>query len=81
MKNAINHDEGFIWEWYNNIDNTGWEYITPSDMDAVIAHGLQPQPRFRRITVLYDSSYTQEEISKYGLNNKPPSRFKAGITN
>jgi len=36
------------WEWYNNIQNTGWEPISPSEMDAIIAHGLKPQPEFRK---------------------------------
>lgn len=38
------------WEWNNNVQNTGWEPITPSDMDAVIAHGLKPDPEFRKVT-------------------------------
>lgn len=38
-----------IWQWYNNVNNTGWELISCSDMDAIIAHGLEPQPRFRRV--------------------------------
>ena len=38
-----------IWQWYNNATNTGWELISCSDMDAIIAHGLQPTPKFRRV--------------------------------
>lgn len=37
------------WEWYNNVENTGWETISTSDMDAIIAHGLKPQPQFRKV--------------------------------
>lgn len=36
------------WEWFNNIDNTGWQHISPSDMDGIIAHGLHPEPQFRK---------------------------------
>ena len=42
-------DDGCKWQWNNNINNTGWEDIAPSDMDAVIAHGLHPQPEFRKL--------------------------------
>jgi hypothetical protein len=41
--------ESQIWQWYNNIQNTGWEIISCSDMDFVIAHGLEPAPQFRRV--------------------------------
>jgi len=36
-------------QWYNNVQNTGWEDISRSNMDAIIAHGLEPQPQFRRL--------------------------------
>jgi len=42
-------DENCKWQWNNNIKNTGWEDITPSDMDAIIAHGLNPSPEFRKL--------------------------------
>ena len=42
-------DLGCKWQWDNNIQNTGWEDITPSDMDAIIAHGLKPSPEFRKV--------------------------------
>ena len=54
VKNTKNNKntKAIIWEWYNNVDNTGWEEIMPSDMDAIIAHGLKPDPRFRKIALL-----------------------------
>jgi len=49
---CYNRKEEIVWEWYNNINNTGWEEISPADMDAIIAHGLNPQPQFRKIIIL-----------------------------
>lgn len=42
-------DIGCKWQWKNNIKNTGWEDISRSDMDAIIAHGLEPEPEFRKL--------------------------------
>lgn len=42
------------WEWFNNVNNTGWESISPSNMDAIIAHGLKPEPQFRKIKKSYN---------------------------
>jgi len=42
-------DSSNTWQWDNNVKNTGWELISPSDMDAIIAHGLNPAPKFRKI--------------------------------
>ena len=36
------------WEYFDNIQTNTWVDITPSEMDAIIAHGLEPQPLFRK---------------------------------
>ncbi len=41
-------DDKVQWEWFNNITTQEWEEITPSDMDAVIAHNLTERPKFRK---------------------------------
>jgi hypothetical protein len=35
------------WEYFIMKSNS-WVDITPSEMDAIIAHGLEPQPLFRK---------------------------------
>lgn len=54
-----NDSDSDRWEWYNNVKNTGWEPITPSDMDAIIAHGLEPQPKFRKVKLFLCSRNIQ----------------------
>lgn len=44
-----NDDKNCKWQWYNNVKNTGWEDISCSDMDGIIAHGLNPPPQFRKL--------------------------------
>ena len=36
------------WEYFDNIQTNSWVSITPSLMDAIIAHSLYPQPKFRK---------------------------------
>ena len=57
--------ESQIWQWYNNIQNTGWEIISCSDMDAIIAHGLEPSPQFRRVKLFLCSRdiYVGDEVT------------------
>jgi hypothetical protein len=56
----------YIWEWFNNVNNTGWENISPSDMDAIIAHGLKPQPEFRkRLKTITNSEGKQELVGTW----------------
>lgn len=45
-------DKNYKWQWNNNIQNRGWEDITPSYMDAIIAHGLKPVPEFRKVKLM-----------------------------
>lgn len=64
-------DKGCKWQWFNNIKDAEWEDITPSDMDAIIAHGLKPEPRFRKLKLflcsrdinLHEKCYLQETVN------------------
>lgn len=38
------------WEYFDNIETNSWVDISPSEMDAIIAHGLKPEPKFRKVT-------------------------------
>lgn len=37
------------WEYFDNVETNTWVDITPSNMDAIISHGLAPQPQFRKV--------------------------------
>ncbi len=67
-----NGDENCIWQWYNNVKNTGWENISHSDMDAIIAHGLQPAPQFRKLKLFLCSTDVQIGNELYYPNGMGP---------
>lgn len=60
-----------IWQWNNYINNTGWEYISDSDMDAIIAHGLRPAPEFRKVKLFLCSRDIQvgDEVRLGNMGN------------
>lgn len=72
------YPENVQWQWYNNIQNTGWENISPSDMDAIIAHGLKPVPEFRKVKLFLCSRDIQvgDKFTQVGIDLiHPTARF------
>lgn len=53
----------YTWEWFNDINDAGWENISPSDMDAIIAHGLVPRPQFRKKLKTITNSEGKQELA------------------
>lgn len=69
------------WQWFNNIQNKGWVDISPSDMDAIIAHGLKPEPQFRKVQLFLCSRDIQVGDEYYNESfefTKYPNKSIAG---
>ena len=67
------------WEYFDNIETFQWVNITPSDMDAIIAHGLEPEPEFRKVKV--EREIFKDPITDDGLKKSAKGLLRVSNNN